>query len=85
MALLLLVSSLAIADIPEIKVPPLAPPEGLQVSIPKVPWWNSAEKARVAACSPFSLRGEPLGKPVPLLLPYPYQAPPNARAYFFFQ
>ena len=87
LALLLLVSSLAVAASPEIKVPRPAPPKGLHFSIPQIPWWNSAEKAQVASRSPISFIEDPLSKPkpMPLLLPYPYQAPPNARAYFFFQ
>jgi hypothetical protein len=87
LALLLLVSGLAIAGSPEIKVPRPAPPKGLQLAVPQVPWWNSAEKARVASRSPFCFSEESLGKPkpMPFLLPYPNQAPPNARAYFFFQ
>ena len=87
LALILLLPGLAIAASPEIKAPRPAPPKGLQLAVPQIPWWNSAEMARVAFRSPFGISEVSLGKPrpMPLLLPYPNQAPPNARAYFFFQ
>ena len=87
LALLLLVPTLVVAASPKIKVPRPAPPKGLNFSAPQIPWWNSAEKAQLASRAPFYIFEESLGKPkpMPLLLPYPYQAPPNARAYFFFQ
>ena len=87
LALLLLVSSLAVAGSPEIKVPRPAPPKGLHFAVPQIPWWNSAEKAQLASRSAFNIPETPFSKPKPmlLLLPYPHQAPPNARAYFFFQ
>ena len=87
LALILLLPGLAIAGSPEIKAPRPATPKGLQLAVPQIPWWNSAEKARVVFHSPFGISEESLGKPkpIPLLLPYPYQAPPNGRAYFFNQ
>lgn len=86
-ALLLLVSGLAMAGSPEIRAPRPAPPKGLHLAVPQIPWWNSAEKARVSSHSPHGHFEESPGGPkaMPLFLPYPNQAPPNARAYFFFQ
>ena len=85
--LLFLISFLATAGSPEIQVPRPEPPKAIKFKIPQIPWWNSAEKAYVASQSPFSnpeyLSSKP--KAMPLLLPYPYQAPLNARSYFFLQ
>lgn len=85
--LLLLLSSVAIAGSPEIKVPHPALPTGIHMATPQIPWWNSAESARVASRSPFASSEASPGRPkaMPLLLPYPNQAPSTARAFFFFQ
>jgi hypothetical protein len=85
--LLFIISFLAIAGTPEIQVPRPEPPKAIQFKIPLIPWWNSAEKAYVASQSPFSNPEYPSSKPkaMPLLLPYPCQAPLNARSYFFLQ
>ena len=87
LALFLLLSSLAVAATPEVQLPHPAPPKLLQLAIPQIPWWNSAEKARVASRSPYTFSAESLSlpKPMPLLLPYPQLAPRNGRSYFLLQ
>ena len=87
LALMLLPTCLAAAAPPAVHPPRPAPPTLLHVTVPRIPWWNSAERARVASHSPFAIPGNVAGtpKPMPLLLPYPGQAPPDGRASFFFQ
>jgi hypothetical protein len=84
--LLLLLSCLAAAAPPSLQAPRPAL-SGLSFKAPNIPWWNSAEKARVASWSSPAASVPSLGQPKPdrLLLPYPSQAPPNARTYFYFQ
>jgi hypothetical protein len=87
LVLLFLISLLATAGSPEVKVPRPEPPKSIGFKTPQIPWWNNAKKAYVASQSPFSnyeyLPSKP--KALPLLMPYPYQAPANARVYFFNQ
>ena len=87
LALMLLPSCLVAATPLAVNPPRPAPPTLLHVPVPRIPWWNSAEKARVTARSPCTIPGDVAGKPkpLPLLLPYPGQAPPHGRASFFFQ
>ena len=87
LALILLAPCLAASATPTVKVPRPAPPKFLPIAVPQIPWWNSAEKARVAARSPFTLPADTLIRPkhLPLLLPYPSQAPPNGRSHFLLQ
>lgn len=86
LALILLAPALAGAA-PAVRVPRPAPPRILPVSVPPIPWWNSAERARVAARSPFTIPAGALAapKPLPLLLPYPALAPPSGRSHFLLQ
>ena len=85
--MLFLITGLVAAGAAEPQAPRSAPPKGLLFKAPQVPWWNSAEKARVAFQSPTSPLESSLIKPRVdlLLLAYPYQAPAQARAFFFFQ
>jgi hypothetical protein len=84
---LVLLPSMAIAGSPENQVPRPFHPKGIQFKVPQIPWWNSAEKARLSSPSTFNSPVAPPTKSSPefLLLPYPYQAPANGRAYFFYQ
>lgn len=85
--LLFLVACFAFAESPGDKVPRPTPPKQIQIKVPQIRWWNSAEKARVASGSVFNPSELSLGeaKPDRFLMPYPYQAPPSVRAYFFYQ
>ncbi len=87
LVLILLAPALVAAASPAVQAPRPAPPRILQISVPPIPWWNSAEKARVAARSPFTLPADPLvqPRPLPLLLPYPALAPANGRSHFLLQ
>ena len=87
LALILLAPALVAAAPPAVQAPRPTPPRILPISVPPIPWWNSAEKARVAARSPFTLPVDTLIRPkhLPLLLPYPSQAPPNGRSHFLLQ
>lgn len=87
LALMLLPSCLVAATPLAVNPPRPAPPTLLHVPVPRIPWWDSAERARVASRSPFAIPGDVPGKPkpMPLLLPYPRQAPPDGRSYFFLQ
>jgi len=85
--LLLIAPCLAAAATPALKTPHPAPPKIFQMAVPHIAWWNNAERARVASRPPFTIPDNALSKPqqMPLLLPYPYQAPSNGRSYFFLQ
>ena len=87
LALILLASCFAAASTPAVQAPHPAPPKIIQIAVPQIAWWNSAERARVVSRSPFTIPVDALSKPkpFPLLLPYPYQAPSNGRSYFLLQ
>lgn len=85
--LLLTVTCMASAGPSEVLMPRPAPPKGLEVRVPPISRWNSAEKARVAALAANNPLDAPLGSPrldLPLL-PYPALAPARARGYLLFQ
>ncbi|MBI1754549.1 MAG: hypothetical protein HY014_15565 [Acidobacteria bacterium] len=85
--LFLALSCLASAEPSEVLVPRPAPPKGLEVRMPLISRWNSAEKARVVALTASNPLEASLGRPrldLPLL-PYPALAPARARGYLLFQ
>ncbi len=85
--LVFLVACMASAASPAALVPRPEPPKNIQIKVPETRWWIKVEKARTASGSTSNLPEATLGHPRPerFLMPYPYQAPQSARAYFFYQ
>ena len=79
--LLCILPCLATVGSAEASGPRVALPRGVQLKVLPLPWWNSAEKARVGALlaveEPATDRGRPRVD-VPFL-PYPQQVPGRHR------